>query len=149
MTTVIDHSLVTDWLIKLLETDPGQFAVGDHRAPDGADPKAKPYVVVWEVPGGSVEGPWLADPDADHSIVYQVDAVGFTRAQAQRLAARMRDLICGRADGAYLAAVDMPPGMVVHDRISEGSFGGVTVEGTAPDEVYTVPNRYVLTATPV
>lgn len=147
MTTTIDHSKVTDWLIALLGG--AGFGVGDHKAPAGANPRDAPYLVVWEIPGGSTEGPALWDPEADHAIPYQVDAVGFTRAQAQALAARARDRVCGRAGGAYLVAVDSPPGMLVHDRISEGSSGGVIVQGTAPDEVYTVPQRYVLTVTPV
>jgi len=150
VTDHIDHSLVTDWLIALLEGMEGGFAVGDHAAPPGADPREDPYLVVWEIPGGSVEGPALTAPEADHSIVYQVDAVGFTRKQAQRLAARAGRAVAGRdaVTGAYLVAASSPAGLSVHDRISEGAFGGVTVEGTAPDEVYTVPNRYVLTVTP-
>lgn len=146
---MIDHGLVTDWLIALLRTDAGDFAVGDHMAPSGADPRVAPYFVVWEIVGGHFEGPPLTDPEADHSIVYQVDAVGFLRPQANTLASRARNIITGRSPaGAYLVALASPPDMLIYDRISEGSSGGVIVEGTAPDEVYSVPNRYVLTVTP-
>lgn len=146
---MIDTGLVTAWLIDLLQTDPGDFAVGDHMAPLGADPRVAPYFVVWEIIGGSFEGPPLTDPEADQSIVYQVDAVGFLRPQANTLAAHARHMITGRStNGGYAVAMTSPPGLLIYDRISEGSSGGVIVEGTAPDEIYSVPNRYILTVTP-
>jgi hypothetical protein len=146
---MIDHGLVTEWLIELLKTDNGNFDVGDHMAPPGADARVAPYFVVWGIAGGSFDGPPLHDPEGDHSIVYQVDAVGFLRPQAQALAARARNMITGRLpNGGYISALASPAGMSIHDRISDGSSGGVIVEGTAPDEIYSAPNRYVLTVTP-
>lgn len=146
----IDQSLVTTALIQLLEAAPGSFAVGDHISPPGANPRVAPYGVVKTIAGGSFDGPPLWDPEADVTLVYQVDAVGFTRPQAQALAARFRTQITGRKStgGAYLVAITQPAGMRIHDRISEGTSGGVIVEGTAPDEIYSVPDRYLLTVTP-
>jgi hypothetical protein len=139
---------VTQWAIDLLAGMDSNFEVGDHRAPDGADPSVAPYLIVYVV-SPLRSGPPLAAPDADLQLTIQVTAVGWTRAQAMSLSDRAEARLVGRSpSGAYLAAGGSIPGMTVHDRISSGSPGGVDVSGTPPDEVYTVPRRYDLTATP-
>lgn len=135
----------TKWLLGLLRTS--GFRVGDHGIPPG---EGFPFLVVRSIPGGSVTGPPLWDPAADQAFVFQVDAVGETREQAQRLAGRARRLIVGRdpQSGAYVATPPDPSGFKIHDRMPEGTPPGVEVGGAAPREVYTVPERYVLSTTP-
>lgn len=145
MPTSYSEEPVTTALITLLATL--GFPVGDHRAP--ADATAdKPYLVVHFIgPGGPRTGS-LADPEADTTLVYQVDAVGRRRDQAQKLGDKVRNLALVRgASGSFTAAFPAMTGLVCHDRITEGS-AGVIVEGEAPNEVYTFPERYRLAITP-
>jgi|GEM_PF-3066185 len=137
-----DRSLVTEWLMDLLKADPAEYGVGDHKAPADA---AHPYWVVWSIPGGSQSGPPLGAIQADASYVYQVDSVGLTRDQAEKLATRARRRVADRLEtGAYATAAEHPAGMVVSDRIAEGSAGAPIPEGSYPNEVYTVSERFVI-----
>jgi hypothetical protein len=144
-TTTPDRADVTQWLLDLLIADEPTFPVGDHNAPD---PLEYPYRVVWSVPGGSVSGPPLGESAADADLVYQVDSVGLTREQAERLAARTRRTVAGRLpDGSFHAAAEPPSGLSVSDRILDGSAGSPIVEGTRPNEVWTVSERFVISVT--
>jgi hypothetical protein len=138
-----DRADVTDWLVGLLR-DNGQWLVGDHKAPAGADP-LRGYLVVYSIPGGGVGGPPLGAAAQDAVFVYQVDAVGRTREQAERLSARARLMAAGRDEqGAYHAAADDPVGLAVHDRVLDGSPGSAIAEGSFPNEVYTVSERFAI-----
>lgn len=63
------------------------LTVGDHEAPldDDGVPLPPPYVIVYLLPGGTVDGP-LGKPDVDRDVPFQLTAVG-------RLAAEARDYL--------------------------------------------------------
>lgn len=146
--TVPDRALVTKWVLDLLAAADGDFLVGDHGAPKVAD-VTYPYWTVYGIPGGGYSGPVLGAAQADASFVYQVDSVGLNRDQAERAASRARHLVVGRAaGGAYATAAEDPEGMVVSDRISDGAPGAPVPEGTFPNEVWTVSERFVISVTP-
>lgn len=143
---VIDRMPVTTALISLLTNMAGAFQVGNHSVPDGA---TFPFIIVWSIAGGGMSGPPLGASHSDASFVYQVDSVSDTPQGAEMLAARVRDTVIGRsAAGGYSAAIQQPVGVVVHDRIGDGGAAGIIVEGDRPNEVYTVPERFLLSATP-
>lgn len=142
MPNVPDRADITKWLIDLLKADPDGFEVGDHRAPAAA---GYPYWTVWGIPGGGASGPPLGASQADAAFAFQVDAVGQTREQSERLAGRSRDRVAGRGpNGAYSAAAANPPGAVVNDRILDGGPGAPLPEGTYPNEVWTTSERFVI-----
>ena len=143
MANTPDRASVTKWLVDLLKSDPNAYPVGDHGAPR-AD-VSYPYWTVWGIPGGSVSGPAMGQSQGDASFVYQVDSVGQTREQSERLASRARDRVAGRAaNGQYAAAANDPAAMRVLDRISEGTVGAPVPEGTYPNEVWTTSERFVV-----
>ena len=68
---------------------------------------------------------------------------------AIHMTAALGALVTGRNPaGGYTAAGPATPGFKVHDRIQDESTGGVDVVGKAPDEVYSIPRLYRLSATP-
>ena len=139
-----DRATVTAWLIDLLKSAPGSFRVGDGVAPEGG----YPYAVVHSIDGGGFTGPGLGAQIADATFVYQVDSVGQTRAQAEKLASRMRNAVAGRlASGQYAVAANNPTGHKVLDRVPDGVSGAAVVEGTPPHEVFTVSERFAISVT--
>lgn len=145
-TTTPDRGIVTEWLLGLLAADPNGYGVGDHKAPAG--PVTYPYLVVYSIPGGSVGGPPMGQAQGDASFVYQVDSVGLTREQSEKLASRARERVSGRtATGSWFAAATPPSGLAVNDRIAEGSPGAPLAEGSYPNEVWTTSERFVVSVT--
>lgn len=119
---------------------------GDAKAPLDVAP---PYAVVHTISGGGYWGPGLVAPEDSADWVYQIDAVGDRRDQAEWLADKIRLTVLGRdAAGAFLTAISEPSGLRIIDRRSDGGAGGVEVEGTPPHEVYTASERYVVSVTP-
>lgn len=139
---------VINWFLGLLRTRFGDEAIGDHRAPTGADVSVRPYSIVYLITPTRTKLE-LAGTDDDLTIIVQVTTVGWTRRVAQAMADDVGVLITGRnPDGGYAAVGPATPGFVVHDRISDESTGGIDVVGKAPDEVYSLPRLYKLSATP-
>jgi hypothetical protein len=148
MNAVVQRFLITAWLLGLVDSRlPNGSKCGDHKSPAIA---VHPYPVLYSIPGGTVSGPPLADAQADADLVYQLDSVGRTRDQAEELAGRMLNWVVGRArDGKFLVVTANPDGHIIHDRIAEGSIGAPLAEGTQPNEVYTVSQRFVISVTAV
>lgn len=146
--TDIDRADVTAWFLALVGSS--GFPAALHRAPvDQPGDDDFPYTVVHPIPGGGYSGPPLTGPQADVDFVYQVDSVGNTSEQAERLATRNRRRVVGRdVNGAFIAAAAHPSGWKVRDRMLDGAPGGVAPSGTQPHEVYTVSERYVVSVTP-
>lgn len=85
-----------------------------------------PYTVVDALPGG-VPGGHVGAPDTVADVVWQVTAVGETRAQAEGLMDRARTAILARDDsGAYVNALDALPTVVVARRWD--GDGGLVVD---------------------
>jgi hypothetical protein len=145
--TVPDEALLFQWLRELIEAQlPDGQKCGDHRAEPTYDSAGKPIFpmsVLHVIPGGSVSGPPLGAAQADATFMFQADAVGRTTVQALSLAARHRHWIAGRERGGEFAIVTaVPGGLAVHDRILEGSPGAPLIEGSPPNEVYTVSDIF-------
>lgn len=145
--TVPDEALVFAWLRELIESQlPEGQTCGDHRAEPTLDAAGKPIFplsVLHVIPGGSVSGPPLGEAQADATFMFQADAVGRTTVQALSLASRQRHWIAGRGtDGKFAIVTAIPGGFVVHDRILEGSPGAPLLEGSPPNEVYTVSDIF-------
>lgn len=147
--TVPDQAEVFAWLLALIQSrlPPGQKC-GDHRAEPLYDDKGQavwPLSVAHVVPGGSISGPPMGDAQGDATFMFQVDAVGQTASQALKLAGRHRHWIAGRTpDGKYAVVTAGPDGIRVHDRILEGSPGAPLLEGSPPNEVYTVSDLFAV-----
>lgn len=144
----VNEAQVFDWFLGLLRERFGEGAIGDHVAPDAADVSSRPYAVAYLItPVRTLLE--LAGVDDDLTVVVQVTVVGWTRPQASAMADDVGKLVTGRlSSGAYAAAGPDVPGVRVHDRIQDESAGGVDVVGKAPDEVYSIPRLYRLSATP-
>lgn len=145
--TVPDRQLVTTALIAMLSTGTGK-QVGDHKAP-AVLTKGEPYAIVYSLTGGGYWGPGLVAPTASSDVVYQIDAIGATRAQAEWMGDRVRRTVLARtATGAFQVAFPAVAGWDMADREPAGGPGGVDVAGTPPNEVFTVAERFTLRLTP-
>lgn len=121
------------------------FEVYDHRAPDD---RVFPYAVLYRIPGGGSSGPALHDPDADVTVVYQVDGVGSRRDQAELAASMISDVMLGYSNGAPKYVLGLPGTLRECGRMRNDTLGGVEPEGPSPNEVFTVPGRYEVSVTP-
>ncbi len=155
--TVLDRRPVTTALVGWLATATGK-PCGDHRlptnlpaAPTTPGKKPDPYSIVYALDGGGYWGPGLVAPDQAADWLYQVTSVGYSPAQVQWLAdAVKRTLLARSASGAFQVAFPAVTGVVIADRMPpEGSgAGGIDIAGKHPDEVFSIPERYVLRAVP-
>lgn len=142
----------TNAVIDLLARGTGKL-VGDAKAPPLPPGMPErdfwPYCIVYSIPGGSSSGS-LADPFEDSGLVYQVTSVGRTRQQAEWMADRVRNVWLSRTTrGTFQVPLVSPQGWTAAGRIpQDGSGGGVDREGEPPNEVFSVPDRYILQVTP-
>lgn len=113
---------------------------------DGSRPETEtlPWLVLWSIAGGSRTGPPLSRRSFDVAYVFQIDAVGGSRAQAQRTQDRVRRLLVERRTHADVLAPLEVPGVGVMDVDDDGSPDGPRPDGT----VWVVPGRYRVTVTP-
>ena len=150
MTETPDRSLVTDWLIALIQSQlPAGSKCGDAKpeAPTG-QPLVYPYRVVYSIPGGGMSGPPLGQSHGDASYPYQVDSVGRTRADAESAAAQVMEWVVGRtAAGVFVVPGPVPSGFRISDRIVDGTPGAPLQEGQPPNQVFTVSHTFGLYVT--
>lgn len=143
--TVPDRQFITNNLLTMLAAGTGK-QVGDHKAP--AVP-VYPYSVLYVLPGGEYWGAPLIAPDADVDMYYQVDSIGARRDQVEWLADRVRRTMLARTSGGvFQVSFTNPTGWKVADRVPEGGPGGVQVEGSPPNEVFSIPERFALRVVP-
>lgn len=147
--TVPDQGEVFEWLRWLVQGRlPTGQKCGDHRAEPTNDTGGNPIFplsVLHAVPGGALSGPPMGDAQGDATFLYQLDAVGRTAQQALSLASRHRHWVAGRTlDGKYAVVTAGPDGIRVHDRILEGSPGAPLLEGSPPNEVFTVSDLFAI-----
>jgi hypothetical protein len=147
MSETPSRAAVTGWLLALMNaqiTDPQKC--GDGRAQITLDAEGKtiyPYWVLYSIPGGSMGGPPMGQAQGDARYVYQIDAVGRTRAQAEMGADRSREWVVGRTSaGAFVVQATDPDGLRIHDRIVDGTPGAPLQEGQPPNEVFTVSDTF-------
>jgi hypothetical protein len=109
-----------------------------------------PYLVVYEIPGGSFSGPALSEPAADVEAVWQINAVALRWAQAVELSDAVREYLLDRdpASGHFSHQSLAVPGWTVMDREPYGGPGDVQYSGAPPKRVFTASERYVLHLTP-
>ncbi len=110
MSPVVATEPVTTALIATLATGTAS-PVGDHDAPRPTnavpDPTRGRYLVVWQVPGGGVEGTW-GNPHDMATFVYQVDSHGRSRQQCQWLSDRVRQVMLDRTASGWLHPITVP-----------------------------------------
>lgn len=113
---VVQEEMVTSAVIAMLSSALG-VPVGDHGAFDSsgaAIDTSSRYALVHRIDGGGVSGSW-GDPHEDLTIVYQVDACGRSRPQAEGLA---------RLVAAVMTDI-APAGGHVHPLSGTGWVGGL------------------------
>lgn len=148
--TTVSRRLVTAAMLDILVRSTKQPA-GDHKAPvvSRADTAGWPYTIVYSLPGGTQERPNLRAPNADGLLVYQVTSVGLNREQAEWMADRVRLTLLGRdARGRFQVELQDIDGTRILDRMGQEGLPGIIAEGTPPNEVFSVAERYVLATTP-
>ncbi len=148
---ILQRELVTEAVKLMVAGSSGKLA-DVASAPDGADLK-KGYYVLHSIPGGRYPDDEselaLVAPNETVEIVYQVDGVAATYAQAEWLGDRVRHVFLARtSSGAFQVPFQPPAGWKCIDRRPDGGPGGVDVVGIKPNAVYTVVERFALAFTP-
>jgi len=125
----------------------GGAKVYDHEVPASV---SYPYSCLYQVPGGSYSGPPLTGPEADLTAIFQVDAVGTRRDQAQWLADKIKEVTLGRGpSGQLLCSLNAPTGWRECARLAADTPPGVIRDSTAPTPLYSVPQRFAVVITPI
>lgn len=143
---------LTDAMIDLLERGTGKL-VGDHKAPIRPDgmPESDyfPHCILYAVPGTLFDGS-LKDASEDALVNYQVTSVGLTRVQCEWMADRVRAVMLSRTpQGSWQVPVTSPAGISVNGRLPFPGFsGGIDIDGDPPYEVFSSPDRYIVSVTP-
>lgn len=124
----------------------GGAKVYDHEVPEVP---GFPYVCLYQIPGGSYSGPPLTAPESDLTAVFQVDAVGTRRDQAQWLADKVFTVTLGRApNGQLLYPLTAPGGWRECARLAADTPPGVIRDPTAKNPLYSAPQRFAVAITP-
>lgn len=145
--SIVPQQLVTNALIKALrDAGPGKTIL-DH--PYQVEKPSYPYLAVFAIPGGSFSGPPLTAPDADAELIYQLDAIGTRRDQAQAMGDWAAGVVVGReASGLFRVSFEDIPGWKVADRMpTDTTPGGVEVVPAATT-LYRDTRRFTLALTP-
>ncbi len=121
--------------------------VYDHEVPGDA---ASHYYLLQQVPGGGYSGPPLSDSVADAAVVFQVDAVGSRRDQAQYMGDQAFAVVMAQAGGGpgYQYALNLPVGWSVCARLASDTPPGVLRDPSAITPLYSVPQRFTVVFTP-
>lgn len=119
--------------------------VHDHDVPPNT---TLPYVCLYQIPGGSYSGPPLWDPEADLTAIFQVDAVGTRRDQAQWLADKVKNVTLGRVAGQLQYPLSPPAGWRECARLAADTPPGVIRSTDARNPLYSVPQRFAVAITP-
>lgn len=102
-----------------------------------------PYLILYPLMGGGFAGPSYTDYEADATYPYQVTTIAENGEQVEFWADRVRRTLIGRtAAGVYLHAL-VVPGLVVMERRSAASAGGIDVAGS----LFNVPEQYEIDVT--
>ncbi len=142
--TVPDRREITSALLSMLSSSVA-VPVGDQVAPS-IDPQ-RPWVVVYSL-GGQFEGSFGL-PDSDARFAYRIESVGRTREQCEWCGDTVRRTMLSRSSsGTFQVAFPTTSPWRVNDRQPEGTPGGVSLEGSPPDRVFSFSENYVLCVTP-
>jgi len=144
--SIVPVQLVTNALIALLKSQAG-WSVHDH--PYIVEKPTYPYLAVFQLPGGRFSGPPLTAPDADAELLFQLDAIGRRRDQAQLQGDKACALLIGReADGSYTHDFGAVEGWKVTGRMpADTTPGGVETIQATPT-LYRDTRRYTIALTP-
>lgn len=121
--------------------------VGDHELPTD---RTTPYSILYVVEDAPVpDQPELVATPTDLWLGVQLTSIGSRRDQAQLQADRVRRrlLDTDSVTGAFVHDLPAIAGWVWNARIGAAP-SGVVPEGTAPNKLYNVPDRYTLHVTP-
>jgi hypothetical protein len=143
---LLDVSAVTDAYIAMLHSATG-FVVGDNEAPTpppGQEAPDMPYLLVQHIDGGGVVDAAFDDKANPLQLVYQVDAVGGQRDQAQGAASvAYAATLTRQSSGLFLFPIVAPSGWSVYAR-SLNTLAGSPHDGPVTD----VAHRYNLFVCP-
>jgi hypothetical protein len=142
MTTVANNAVTTAVLDTLATAaEAGAWLVGDAEKPAGGGWQGEPgtsvfvpYVVLWPIPGGYIDGS-LGRPDSDAESLYQATSVGATRQQAETVGDRVRAALVG-------AQLTIPGRGLIRVRCEE--LGGATPDRSVEPAVFMVPDQFVV-----
>lgn len=141
---MIEVQKVTNALLALLRTHLGDNVYDHDTVPDTP---TTPYYVVYRIPGGTSGGP-MADPEADLTLVFQINAVGKRRDQAEWASDKVTEVMLGRDELGRLEELPLPSTMFECGRMRSDVPGGVEQEGAPPNAVYTAVQRFEIAVTP-
>ncbi len=127
---------LTDVIVFTLQS--AGLVVGDAVRPSAATATAG-YVVVYSLPGGSIDGT-LGAPNDDASVMYQLTSVGADRRQCEWVADRARQVI--------LSAV-MPLTDRIISPVMVDMLGGTIRDDDIQPPVWYSPDRYRVMTTPL
>jgi hypothetical protein len=148
VTRVLERNVLSDAVTRWL-ADNLDRPVGRGQAPPGQDGERPfPYAILYTIPGGSFSGGPLVEPDADASVVYQINCAALRVNQAEQLADAARAVMLERTSTGFTIPSPEVPGWVIIDRAPDGAPGGTEYSGTPPKRVFTAAERYVLHVTP-
>jgi hypothetical protein len=102
--------------------------------------KFKPYFVLYPLPGGVFDGT-LGCPDDDASLIWQITAVGATRAQCEAAVDRANSVLVGQPltiPGRYVTRVQ-----------ADMAGGGVRRDDTVQPPVFIATPRYRIDSVPL
>lgn len=119
---VIERSPLLTKVRAVIRADGLRCEIGRPPAPPAGEVAPKvPYVILYPVPG-SFDSPTLDAPEGSGIFLIQATSVGELAAQAEMVSDRVRRILLGRANGAYVTNLDdTESGQKVTGRGSEGA----------------------------
>lgn len=148
---IVPTQLVTAAVVAMLQALVGEGGTGIKAVYQGEFEGVSPfpYVVVNQIPGGSMYGPPLVGPEQDAMLQFQITSVGKRSDQAQWMGDMVRASMIGRdQSGVFASAFPTPPGWVCADRLLASAPGGVVAQGSAPNKLFVVNEIYTVCVTP-
>lgn len=117
-----------------------------------ADPVTPPYwyAILYRILGGDADPlPDLDDRQQTVTVAYQVSAVSDRPDQVEKAGRILRDRLLGRGpSGAWAYSLTLPDGWLCTDRRADSVTPGIDPAGEAPNRVFSLPARYLLTVSP-
>lgn len=109
-----------------------------------------PYGLLYRIPGGSADPmPDLDDQGDEVTAVWQVTAVSNLRNQCELTGRVFHDRLLARNANGYLYPLTMPTGWQCIRRAPDPATPGIDRTGSEPNSIFSLPQRFYLTITPV
>jgi hypothetical protein len=116
-----------------------------------ANPISPPYwyAILYRILGGDADPlPSLDDDGRTTTVAYQVTVVSDRPDQVEKAARIVRDRVLGKApSGGWAYPLTLPAGWVCARRAPDSVTPGIDPTGEAPNRVFSLPQRFLLTIT--